>query len=298
MYLYNIDNRYEVNPTHNSRKDPDLIINSKNFNLEHIADSGQCFRMNRMETGRYGLIAYDRYIELTQLEENRIELSCTEEEYNLVWKDYFDMDYDYSHIITGLTEGDDEFLKNAVQFGGGLRILRQEVFETLISFIISQRKNIPAIKNCIEQLCRLYGEKITDRRFSNQIFYTFPSPEKLAGAQRNDLRQAGLGYRDEYVLNTARAVSQGDINLGQLKELDREVALSQLLSLSGVGIKVANCVSLYGLHHIEAFPIDVWIARILKEIYHDNFNLELYSGYAGIVQQYMFYYMRSMRSLK
>lgn len=275
-----------------------MIINSKNFNLEHIADSGQCFRMNRMETGRYGLIAYDRYIELTQLEENRIELSCTEEEYNLVWKDYFDMDYDYSHIITGLTEGDDEFLKNAVQFGGGLRILRQEVFETLISFIISQRKNIPAIKKCIEQLCRLYGEKITDQRFPNQIFYTFPSPEKLAGAQRNDLRQAGLGYRDEYVLNTARAVSRGDINLGQLKELDREEALSQLLNLSGVGIKVANCVSLYGLHHIEAFPIDVWIARILKEIYHDNFNLELYSGYAGIVQQYMFYYMRSMPSLK
>lgn len=283
---------------HNNRKDTNLIIYSKNFNLEHIADSGQCFRMNRMEANRYGLIAFNRYIELTQLEENCIELTCSEEEYNLIWKDYFDMDYDYSRIIRGLAEGDDEFLKNAVQFGGGLRILKQEVFETLISFIISQRKNIPAIKSCIEQLCKLYGEKKSDSRFPDKVFYTFPSPEKLAGAERTELRQAGLGYRDEYVQNTARAVLKEEINLDQLKQLDREEALIQLLSLSGVGIKVANCVSLYGLHHIGAFPVDVWIARILKEVYQDNFNLELYSGYAGIVQQYMFYYMRSMRSLK
>lgn len=275
-----------------------MIIYSSNFNIKHIADSGQCFRMNRIEDNRYGLIAYGRYLELTQLDEKRIELACSEEEYDLIWKDYFDMDYNYGHIITGLSKGNDEFLKNAVRYGSGLRILKQEIFETLISFIISQRKNIPAIKNCIEQLCLQYGEKKISRIDGEKIYYAFPSPEKLAMADRKDLRKAGLGYRDEYVLKTAAAVWKGEIDLNGLKQLSREKALDQLLGLSGVGIKVANCVSLYGLHHIEAFPVDVWIARILKDIYHNNFNLELYKGFAGIVQQYMFYYMRSLKTEK
>lgn len=272
-----------------------MIIHSSNFILKHIAESGQCFRMNPIGDNRYSLIAYDKYIELTQLEEDCVEITCSEEDYEQIWRDYFDMDYDYSKIVTGLSEGQDVFLKNAAYYGSGLRILKQEIFETLISFIISQRKNIPAIKNCIEQLCIRYGERKICNECGGKEYFTFPTPEKLAGAELKELRKTGLGYRDEYILKTSQAVVSGEIDLTSLNQLNSEEAIKQLLSLSGVGIKVANCVSLYGLHHIETFPIDVWIARILKDIYRNEFHLELYNGFAGIVQQYMFYYMRNLK---
>lgn len=280
------------------RKELKLIIYSNNFIIKHIADSGQCFRMNRIEENRYGLTAFRRYIELVQLGEDSVELTCTKEEYERVWKEYFDMNYNYDQIVAGLSAGDDEFLKNAVKYGGGLRILKQELFETLISFIISQRKSIPAIKSCIEQLCRRYGNKKISDAKGKKIYYTFPTPEQLAAADRKELRAAGLGYRDGYVLNTAKAVANKEIDLEGLKQAEREEALQKLMNLSGVGIKVANCVSLYGLHHIEAFPVDVWIDRILREVYHNNFKLERYKGFAGIVQQYMFYYGRSLKKIK
>ncbi|QHQ62389.1 hypothetical protein Ana3638_17690 [Anaerocolumna sedimenticola] len=272
-----------------------MLIYSNNFNLKHIADSGQCFRMNPMGDDKYSLIAYDKYIELTQVKDNCIKLSCSEDEYNLIWKDYFDMDFNYEQIVAGLLDGQDNFLKNAARFGCGLRILKQDIFETLISFIISQRKNIPAIKSCIEMLCMKYGKRKTSRECGGKEYYTFPSPESLANASAQDLKTTGLGYRDSYILKTSQAVSKGDIDLKTLKRLSFEETLIQLQTLSGVGIKVANCVALYGLHHIEAFPIDVWIARILKDIYNDHFNLEPYNGFAGIVQQYMFYYIRNTK---
>ncbi len=272
-----------------------MNIRSSNFNLKHIAESGQCFRMNPIGNNRYSLIAFGKYIELTQIEEDSVEITCSEEDYKLVWKDYFDMDYNYNQIITSLSQGQDEFLKNAACFGRGLRILKQEIFEILISFIISQRKNIPAIKNCIERLCIKYGEQKLCKECGDRVYYTFPPPEKLAGADVKELRETGLGYRDEYILKTSRSVLRDEVNLTFLKHLGREEAVKQLLTLSGVGIKVANCVSLYGLHHIDAFPVDVWIDRVLKNIYCNQFNLELYHGYAGIVQQYMFYYIRNFK---
>ena len=128
-----------------------MIIRSSNFNIKQIAESGQCFRMNKLDTGGwYSLIAFGLYLRLRQVGNETIELDCTEDEYNRVWKDYFDMNYDYSNIINNINNGDDRFLMKAVEYGQGIRILQQEPFEALISFIISQRKNIPAIKSCIE----------------------------------------------------------------------------------------------------------------------------------------------------
>ncbi len=275
-----------------------MKIYSSNFNLKHIAESGQCFRMNLIGKNRYNLIAFGRYIELTQTEEDCVDITCTAEEYEQIWKEYFDLDYDYNQVVTGLSRGQDDFLRNAAYYGRGLRILKQDIFETLISFIISQRKNIPAIKNCIEQLCTGYGEKKICRECGNKEYYAFPVPHRLAGAALEDLRKAGLGYRDKYVKKTSRTVADGEIDLLSLKELSCKEATLQLMNLSGVGIKVANCVSLYALHHIEAFPIDVWIARILKDIYRNEFDLEPYNGFAGIVQQYMFYYIRNGKEKK
>lgn len=270
-----------------------MIINNENLDIKQIAESGQCFRMNALEDNKYRTVAYGRYIELTQIDETTVDFSCTEEEFNEIWKDYFDLSYDYKRIVDRLLSGKDEFLKKSADFGKGIRILRQEPFEALISFIISQNKNIPAIKTCIEGICREYGEPVKTPQGIMNEYYTFPTPEALAFANREDLRKLKTGYRDEYIIQAARAVYEGELDLQALVESSHEVAVEAFMRLKGVGMKVANCVSLFGLHHIEAFPVDVWIKKILDDVYDGKFDLNLYSGYAGIVQQYMFYYIRS-----
>ncbi|MBE5965863.1 MAG: hypothetical protein E7255_02675 [Lachnospiraceae bacterium] len=272
-----------------------MIIHNENFNIEQIADSGQCFRMNKIGQDKFSVIAYGRYLELTQIDEETVDFGCEEEEFHKIWEKYFDLTYDYKEIVDHLLGGEDDFLKKAAEYGRGIRILKQEPFEALISFIISQNKNIPAIKTCIEAICKKYGEKKMGGECGSVEYYTFPGPEILAKASKEDLRELKTGYRDDYIISAAKAVFYGELDLKNLTEGTQEEAVKALLEIHGVGNKVANCVSLYGLHHIEAFPIDVWIKKVLKEIYNDNFALERYQGYAGIVQQYMFYYMRHLQ---
>lgn len=270
-----------------------MIIENNNFILEHIASSGQCFRMNRLNDSEFSLIAGSKYLKLRQVDNKRVELSCDTEEYDKFWSEYFDLNYDYEEVVGKLLSGEDEFLRKAADYGYGLRILKQELFEILITFIISQRKSIPAIKRCVEELSVKFGEERKDA-FTGSIYYTFPTAEALSKASKETLRETGLGYRDVYVRGTAAAVINGDININSLPNLTFEEAVKELMRLPGVGIKVANCVALYGLHQIDAFPIDVWIERILKDIYDNQFETDRYKGYAGIVQQYMFYYIRSL----
>jgi len=266
-----------------------MIIKSENFNLKQIADSGQCFRMLEIDKDTYSLVAFDRYIELKQIDDETIELSCDEDEYKEIWHNYFDMDYDYSHIYKRLISGDDEFLRDAASFGKGIRILQQDPFEILISFIISQNKNIPAIMSSIEAISRMFGE---EKASGSRTYYTFPSPKALSMVSLEELREAKLGYRDKYVQNAARLVASGELDLNLLKKSDPRVAFKELNNLLGVGPKVANCISLFGLHHLEMVPVDVWIKRSIEEVYDNKFDWDEYEGYAGIVQQYMFYYMR------
>jgi N-glycosylase/DNA lyase len=224
-----------------------------------------------------------------------VELSCNEDEFHQIWEEYFDLNYDYGKIIGELDQGDDEFLKAAAGFGKGIRILKQEPFEAAISYIISQNKNIPAIKSCIESICVRYGEEKTSMECGDVRYYTFPSAQVLAQAEKEELRKLKTGYRDEYIVRAAQAVAGGEIDLHQLRKCSLEEAVKSLKSIHGVGEKVANCILLYGLHHIEGFPVDVWILRVLKDIYNNKFDKEKYSGYAGIIQQYMFYYMRHLK---
>jgi N-glycosylase/DNA lyase len=270
-----------------------MIIESKNFNLKQIADSGQCFRMNQISDNTYSLIALDRYIELEQVSEDVINITCNEGDYKQIWKNYFDLDYDYGRIVDKLLEGPDEFLRKAASYGSGIRILRQDPFEMLISFIISQNKNIPSIKACIERICETYGNKMEDD-ISGKVYYTFPGPDILAEAKKEDLRRLKLGYRDEYIIAASRAVVLGHIDLGALLLASHQESVNTLKSIRGIGDKVANCISLFGLHHIEAFPIDVWMRRVLEEFYENEFDVDQFQGYAGIVQQYMFYYVRHL----
>lgn len=278
-------------------EDESMIINNEYLNIKQIADSGQCFRMNRImedeNVESYSLIAYGKYLKLTQLDEATVELDCSEEEYHKLWESYFDLDYDYGRIVKNVLDGEDEFLKDAVNYGKGIRILKQEPFEATISFIISQNKNIPAIKNCIEAICKCYGEE----KVSNDgvVYYTFPDATVLSAASKEQLRSLKTGYRDEYIIRASQAVIDGNLDFDELLKCGYEQAVEKLKKIHGIGDKVANCIALYGLHHIEGFPIDVWIKRVLKEIYNDNFSKDKYNGYAGIIQQYMFYYMRHIK---
>ena len=275
-----------------------MIIQNQNFDLEQIADSGQCFRMFRLKENqhKYGLVAYGKYLEMEQLTKNKVKLHCLEQEYIDIWEDYFDLKYDYDKVVSRLQKGEDSFLKEAANYGSGIRILQQEPFEALISFIISQNKNIPAIKSCIEALCERYGEEIVT--VNNKTFYSFPTAITLSQASKEELRLLKTGYRDDYIISAASAVCNGALLFEQLKKGSFDESVLALKKIHGIGDKVANCVALYGLHHIDGFPVDVWIKKVLSQVYQNNFDLEPYQGYAGIVQQYMFYYMRYLQSVK
>lgn len=266
------------------------------LDMKKIADSGQIFRFNVYDD-EFSLVAGDKLLFIKE-DKNGYILSCSEKEFNEFWLDYFDLSLDYGDFEKNITETD-VFLKDAAKYSYGIRILNQDKWEMLISFIISQRKSIPAIKSSIEKLAKVYGKKIDMKipEFIKNIdadteFYTFPTPKELANADIEALNACSLGYRSPYIEASAKAVYRKDIDLNAIDSLDDEELLKALMSLKGVGIKVANCVALFGYHRIAAFPIDVWIKRMIDEHYDGEFPLELYKGYAGVIQQYIFYYGR------
>ena len=258
----------------------------KDFDIAQIADSGQCFRLNKREDGSYSLIARERYLEIVQQEEE-ITFFYEENEFREIWDSYFDLTTDYGAFKAQI-ESKDLYMQNACAYGRGIRILRQELWEMVITFIISQQNNIPRIKKCVESLCRAHGEKRTN--FRNETYYTFPKPEALAGLGEEDLCSCSLGYRNKYIRKTADMVVSGGFDLYRLYDLNYEDARRELLKLCGVGIKVAECICLFALHHIDAFPIDTHIQKVLDRHYPEGFPFSKYQGFAGILQQYAFYY--------
>lgn len=262
----------------------------EDFNIRMIAESGQCFRMNQIDQNTYSVVMKDHYTEITQNEEEtKVLFSCPEEEARRIWLPYFDIDFPYGKIKEQADE-QDEFLNNAIQYGAGIRILNQDLWEMIISFLISQNNNIKRIKNSIEELCRRYGKKCISGE--GKEYYAFPRPEELAKADLETLHDLGLGYRDKYILVMARRCSgaEGEAWLKSLKEMEYEAAAAVLVKEYGIGRKVADCICLFGLHHVDAFPIDTHVKQILAKWYPDGFPFERYKGFAGIVQQYMFYY--------
>ena len=218
-----------------------------------------------------------------------VVLDCSQAEFDAIWRDYFDLAVDYASIRT-LADPEDVFLRRACDYGAGIRMLRQEPWEMLVSFIISQRKNIPAIQYCIEALCSRYGEPIES---AGERFYTFPSAQTLAALDESHFLACSLGYRAKYVLAAARMVAMGTLDLATIAACSDEELYSTLLAVPGVGEKVANCVMLFGYHRLTRFPRDVWINRIEKQEYGGVFPLERYTELAGALQQYIFYYARS-----
>ena len=263
----------------------DILI--PGFDIALTAASGQCFRFNRIGDTRFRVIASGRRLEIEDLGAHRFRPDCDEQTWRSFWHDYFDMDRDYAAVMAAVPE-DDMFLREAAAFAGGLRILRQDPWETLIGFIISQRKNLPAIKGCVEALSVRFGSRIDGETFA------FPTPGQLAQADIEDLRACALGYRAPYIQQTARMAASGLIDLDALKALDDADLQVELMRFPGVGVKVADCVMLFGYSRTSAFPRDVWINRVLDRYYHGESPAPRLGANAGILQQCMFCYIRSL----
>lgn len=261
------------------------------FDLEKIADSGQCFRWKRQaDTKTVRILHASSCLYITPLGRDRYELTCSSEEYEQIWKNYFDLKEDYGLIRAKIDQASDPFLWAACEQEKGIRILRQDPWEMLITFIISQNKNIPAIRRSVEFLAESCGEKKIDSR--GVEYYAFPTPGAIVSLSDEALKACKLGYRCSYVRRAAEAVAEGKLDLQSLLSADEECTLQELTSLYGVGSKVANCISLFGLHHLDAFPKDVWIKRVLSQEYPEGYPFAAYSPYNGVYQQYMFAYIR------
>ncbi|MDR0595240.1 MAG: hypothetical protein LBF94_00875 [Puniceicoccales bacterium] len=263
-----------------------IEIKNYDFSIEQIANSGQCFRINKLKSKNiWQVVALGKILNIRPMSKNTHLFFCSSEEYQNVWKDYFDFKRDYGEIKKFILKVSDPYLNDAVKHGFGLRILRQDPWEVTVSFIISQRNNILRIRNTIEKLCTPHGK-------------VFPAPQILAKYTEEDFRAIGLGYRAKYLLNIAKAVDSGEFDVKYLRTLSYADAIKYLKRFNGIGDKVANCIALYGLHKLEAFPMDVWMRRIIGEQYGGNFDIKRFPGYAGIVQQYMFFYERSIKKMR
>ncbi len=264
-----------------------IVREISNFNLRQICISGQCFRMTEMEKkeNTFSLIANNHYLEISQ-DKEAISFSCSAEEFPF-WEEYFDLSVDYGQYLAQIDQTD-TYLVQASKVSSGIHILRQDLWEIIISFLISQQNNITRIRRCIQNICERYGEKNMTK--DGTIYYSFPTPAALAAATEEELKACNLGYRAKYVLKTARDIASGDFSLESLKEMNYTDAKKQLLKLYGVGVKVADCICLYALHHLEAFPIDTHIKQALDAHYTDGFPMERYKGMQGVMQQYIFYW--------
>jgi len=281
-----------------------LIHGIKDFDLDHTFDNGQCFRWNRELDGSYTGAAFKRVLNIQHHSGSIILNNVNSEDYGRIWSDYLDLNRDYGKIKEMLSQKD-EAMKNAIAYGGGMRILKQDLWETVISFIVSQNNNIPRIKKCIEGLCFNYGKSIGI--YKGKEYFAFPEPEALACLEAEELDTCRLGYRAKYIVETARQIVSDRAAFDRLHETSAEDAYEYLLRLSGVGPKVANCILLFGLGKTESFPLDVWIKRVMSQVYHiEEGNVKKMKAYAakhfgeygGIAQQYLFYYTREISKSK
>lgn len=278
-----------------------IIKNCKSFKVKDIFECGQCFRWNEEPDGSYtGIFGHnvlnvkeEKDIVITGICDGNIEDIC---------KNYFDLDRNYEEIKETLSLIDDN-MKESIKYGEGIRILNQDLWEMIISFIISANNNIPRIKGIIERMSAKYGQEI---KFRGTSYYTFPTIDELSQASVKDLKDLGLGFRDRYVYETTKKIKEGKINLENLKQEPTNEVRKQLLTLTGVGPKVADCIMLFStLKRFDVFPVDVWVRRVMNDLYMHNEDetkvnkkqiqeiaRDKFGALEGIAQQYLFYWKR------
>ena len=280
-----------------------IIKNCNTFELKDIFECGQCFRFNKQEDESYTGVIGNNVINVKKID-NEIHIkSVGQDNLEELVVNYFDLNRDYEQIKDKLSKID-ENMEKSISYGKGIRILNQDLWETIISFIISANNNIPRIKGIIDRMSERYGKKII---FEGKEYYTFPTVDELSKASVEDLRALGLGFRDVRVYETTKMIKNKEVDLEQLKnEKDFNKVRNTLLTLPGVGPKVADCILLFStLKRWEAFPIDVWVRRVMNELYIKNpdetkvkkeeiekIAYEKFGNLAGIAQQYLFYWKR------
>ena len=280
-----------------------ILENVNSFEPKHIFECGQCFRWNENENGSYTGIVGNNVINVEKVDNKIIFKSFGVDNLEKLVIDYFDLNRNYEEIKRKLSSVD-EYLANSIKYGSGIRILNQDLWETIISFIISANNNIPRIKTIINRMSKKYGNKI---EWNGEEYYTFPSIENLSKATVEDLRSLGLGFRDVRIYETTRKILNKDVDLSKLhEEKDTEKVREILLTLSGIGPKVADCILLFStLKRFDVFPIDVWVRRVMNDLYIKNEDetkvnkkeieklaKEKYGNLEGLAQQYLFYWKR------
>lgn len=279
-----------------------ILKNVKSFEPKHIFECGQCFRWDKEEDNSYTGVFGNNVLNVKKEKDNIIFKGICKGNIEEICKEYFDLETDYEEIKDKLANID-EYLANSIEYGKGIRILNQDLWETIISFEISANNNIPRIKGIIDRICRKYGNEI---KWNEKTYYTFPSIQELSKASIEDLRNLGLGFRDKRIYDTTQIFLNREMTLSELEnEKDTEKVKDKLLTLPGVGPKVADCILLFSLKRYEVFPIDVWVRRVMNELYIHKEDEEKvskkdlqklakdkYSNLAGLAQQYLFYWKR------
>ena len=279
-----------------------IIENQESFELKDIFECGQCFRWNENENGSYTGVINNGVLNVEKQGKKIIFAGMLDGDIKEVVRFYFDLDRNYEEIKMQLSNID-KYLKTSVEYGKGIRILNQDLWETIISFIISANNNIPRIKGIIERISKKYGTEI---EWNGEKYYTFPTPEQLGKATVEDLRSLGTGFRDIRIYETTQKVLSGEFNLKEVQKKDTLSAREELLTLSGVGPKVADCILLFStLKRFDVFPIDVWVRRVMNELYIKNEDEtkvskkdimkianEKFGNLEGLAQQYLFYWKR------
>ena len=267
------------------QKGKDIIVSGVEcLDLDLTLDCGQAFRWEKLDDGSYGGVAGGYYLNIDRLNDGSyIFKNTSAEAFNGFWVNYFDLERDYAAICARLKE--DELLSSTIDQYYGIRILNQESWEALCTFVISQQNNIKRIKLIINRLCTAYGDDLGNGQ------YTFPSAERLSKLSVEDFEALGTGYRAKYLEKLSKAVASGEIDLKKIKTLPLDEARAELLKIYGVGIKVANCALLFGFGFYSAFPVDVWMKRVM-EYYPDGLP-ECFNGVEGIAQQYLFHWARN-----
>ena len=279
-----------------------ILEGVKNFNIKQILECGQCFRWEKKAELNYIIIAYGRVIEVIQEDDKVTILNSNKEDFNNIWFEYFDLGRDYSKIKDELSK--DEILKKSVDYGYGIRILSQEPFELVISFIISARNSIPSIKKTIKKISERWGKEI---EYNGEKFYTFPTPEMLKDATEDDIRETGASFRSKYIVDTVFNINKdldnidGVYNLKRIASLSDDECHTALQEFKVVGAKVADCIMLFSMKKYSAFPVDVWVKRAMMHFYNAKegslnkiriFARDKFKDLSGFAQQYLFYYAR------
>ncbi len=292
-YIFEEKNKIDIKETSGG-----LVLRHESFNPTHIFECGQCFNFNIEEDGSYTAVHLGRIINVLQKEDHVLIRNVSLDEFYEIFYDYFDLGTDYSEIKKDLSEN--EILKTASDYGYGIRILNQEMFETVISFIISANNGITRIKNSIKIISERYGDYIGE--YMGRKYYAFPRPEVLAKVDPLELREfARVGFRDVRIVEASKMVADGYLDFDIDQTLSTEDLKEKLMQMPGIGPKVADCILLFTYHRRETFPVDVWIKRVMETLFigHevpkklvDDYAREYFGKLAGYAQQYLFYYGR------